>query len=222
MVTELFREMDINDLPDELWKDIPGLEGYGMISNYGRVKRLQYELLNAEGHAVMYKARIQKQRVQRRYNEFKKDYKEVLQARIQINKQCHYISVGRIVYYCFVEKFDLDDNSIFITYKDGNGLNPIPDNLLKVNISGLQHIIMATQRKDLHFSHSKENQERCIEKARLVRNKKVMQYDLQGTYIATYDSISIAAKATGINLSSISLASKKKRYQTAGGFIWSR
>jgi hypothetical protein len=33
-------DVELIDLPDEIWKDVPGLEEYAMISNYGRVKRL--------------------------------------------------------------------------------------------------------------------------------------------------------------------------------------
>lgn len=49
--------------------------------------------------------------------------------------------------------------------------------------------------------------------------KKVQQYTPTGKLVANYNTITEAAKDTGINTASISLACRGKR-QDAGGFIW--
>ena len=62
----------------------------------------------------------------------------------------------------------------------------------------------------------------------LVRNhaqcKTVAQYTKDGKHIATYNSLTDAARATGVNLSTLCLCCKGKQgtshRKTAGGFVW--
>jgi len=214
-----YQNMDLKDMNGEIWKDIPGLEEYGMISNYGRVKRLAFEMYNSVGRLYRYEERIQKQKITTYFNMFKQDSRGHLNARIQISGVAHSISVGRIVYYCFVEKFDLSDRSIYISYKDYDALNPIPSNLFKTDHSGLQQHIMRSGRKDMHFGHNEANQAVFSERGRQVNIKKVHQYDMEGHHVATYDSLTDAADQTGVGLSHISAAARAVAL-TAGGFIW--
>jgi plasmid maintenance system antidote protein VapI len=209
------------DIEGEIWQDIPGLEGYGMISNLGRVKRLAYESVNELGRVTVLEERIQTQKVQQYFNTFKQDYKVHLQTRIQVEKVAHSIAVGRLVYYCFVKKFDLSDRSLYVSYKDGNGLNVLPDNLFLTDLSGLQQQIMKAGRKDLHFGHSGENQKVFTLLGREVNIKRVSQYDMAGKFVATHESITAAAKALGITSSAISAVIRRNQgLLTAGGFIW--
>jgi|GEM_PF-402521 len=214
-----YQNKDLEDLDGEIWKDIPGLESYGMISNRGRVKRLAFELYRSDGKLYRYEERIQAQKVTTYFNKFKQDSGGHLNSRIQIGGVCHSLSIGRIVYYCFVEKFDLSDHSIYISYKDYNRLNPIPDNLFRTDLSGLQQHIIKAGRKDLHFGHSAENQEVFSERGRQASRKKIHQYDMQGHYVATYDSVTAAVEHTGVGLSHISAAARGSAL-TAGGYIW--
>ena len=48
-------------------------------------------------------------------------------------------------------------------------------------------------------------------------NKEVCQYTLNGTYIKTYTSITMAEKETGATKIGMVCAGKRK---TSGGFIW--
>jgi hypothetical protein len=216
-----YRNKQPGNIGGEIWKDIPGLEGYGMISNLGRVKRLAYESVIESGRLMVYEERIQAQKVQRTFNNFKQDYKVRLQSRIQVEKVSHSISVGRIVYYCFVEKFNLSDQAVFISYMDGNGLNVLPDNLFLTDLAGLQQRIMQGGRKDLHFGHSEENQKVFTQLGREVNIKRVSRYDMDGKFVAAHESMAAAAKATGISISAISNVVRRRRgLLTAGGFIW--
>jgi len=216
-----YQNKQLDNIDGEIWKDIPGLEEYGMISNLGRVKRLAYESVNELGRMTVLEERIQTQKVQQYFNTFKQDYKVNLQTRIQVEKVSHSISVGRIVYYCFVEKFNLSDRSLYVSYKDGNGLNVLPDNLFLTDLSGLQQQIIKAGRKDLHFGHSEENQKAFTLLGREVNIKRVSQYDMDGKFVATHESMAAAAKALGITISAISsVVHRNQGLLTAGGFIW--
>ncbi|WP_312788860.1 NUMOD1 domain-containing DNA-binding protein [Sphingobacterium sp.] len=219
IIGQAWQNKDLASMDGEVWKSLPELEGYGMISNYGRVKRLAFELVNTNGKITHFEERIQTLKITLYYNRHVKEYSGHLNARIQINRVCHSISVGRLVYYCFVEQFDLSDKSIYISYKDYNRLNTTPDNLFKTDLSGLQQHIIKAGRKDMHFGHSVENQALFSEIGRKVTRKQVHQYDLKGHYIATYESMSAAARQLGLQLQSISAVLSGNNY-TAGGFIW--
>lgn len=39
---EIYKNLSLEDLPGEVWKDIPGFEGLYQVSNMGRVKSLNY------------------------------------------------------------------------------------------------------------------------------------------------------------------------------------
>ena len=53
------------------------------------------------------------------------------------------------------------------------------------------------------------------------RKKKVAQYDLNGKFVATYNSIGDASMQTGLCSNGIGqCCSKNKKYSTVGGFIW--
>ncbi|UIR56445.1 NUMOD4 domain-containing protein [Sphingobacterium sp. SRCM116780] len=214
-----YQNMGLEDLEDEIWKDIPGLEEYGMISNYGRVKRLSFEAYNSMGRLYRYEERIQKQKISAYFNVFKQEFRGNLSARIQIDNISHSISIGRMVYYSFVETFDLSDRSIYISYKDYDALNTTPNNLFKTDHAGLQQHIIKAGRKDLHFGHNEANQAVFTELGRQVNRKKIHQYNMQGNYVATYNSLTEASQETGVSLSHISSASKMVT-PTAGGFIW--
>lgn len=214
-----YENKDLADLPGEYWVDIPGLEGYGMISNLARIKRLSYEIGTKDGKTLLMDERIQAQKQTRHFNQFVQDYKQHLCSRIQIGGVTHSLSVGRIMYYCFVENFDLEDHTLYVTYEDGNGLNPLPENLALVDLSGLQQRIIKANRKDLHFGHSEENQRLFVQMGILSNIKKVSQYSMEGKYIATYESLSSAAKAMDTSISAISSVARK-RALTAAGYIW--
>ena len=57
---------------------------------------------------------------------------------------------------------------------------------------------------------------------RNIARKKVYQFDVDGNFIASYNSVTEAMKATNISKNSISeVCNEKRNVYTAGGFIWS-
>jgi hypothetical protein len=71
-----------------------------------------------------------------------------------------------------------------------------------------------------------QNYETIIEEYRKLISLKqcipIAQYDLEGNFIATYESMTAASKATGFNLGSIGAAAgrAKRKLNQTGGFMW--
>ncbi|WP_396592108.1 NUMOD1 domain-containing DNA-binding protein [Allomuricauda sp. R78024] len=70
--------------------------------------------------------------------------------------------------------------------------------------------------KSFFWSYFKHNEYPNVENK---RDKRVFQYDKNKGLISIYDSVSYAAKATGLSKTSISRVCRDERKQ-AGGFIW--
>ena len=71
-----------------------------------------------------------------------------------------------------------------------------------------------------HAGHHKPHTEEAKQKIQdASHKKKVCQKDIDDNILNTYESLSSASRATGVNLGSISLCCNG-RAKTAGGFIW--
>lgn len=67
----------------------------------------------------------------------------------------------------------------------------------------------------------KRGLEKAQEKSREVRKRKVAQFDLNGNFVAVFDSVTEAIRGIGRKSASISACCKRKpKHDTAGGFIW--
>jgi hypothetical protein len=134
----LFQNPSPSNLKGEQWKNIPGLEGYFRISNIGRVKRLHYKKTCTNGVIRTYPERIIKPGNLWYYNAFMKDYLYFTTVKMKLNGVNYAFMISRLVYYCFVEKFDMDDyKHTYIINKDNNTLNILPRNLKKSSRSDI-------------------------------------------------------------------------------------
>lgn len=61
-----YQNLSLEDMPGEVWKDIPGWEGCYQVSNMGRAKSLDREIVDSAGHHHCRYSRILKQTLQRR------------------------------------------------------------------------------------------------------------------------------------------------------------
>jgi len=111
------------------------------------------------------------------------------------------ISVARLVYFHFVEEFNVQDFSIVISPKDGISSHIHFSNLELLTISE-QKFKMFTNKR--HGSNEK---------------KPVSQYDLNGALVNTYQSISEVKRQLGVNTGSISSVLQNISF-TANGYRW--
>lgn len=67
----------------------------------------------------------------------------------------------------------------------------------------------------------KRGLEKAQEKAHEVHKRKVAQFDLNGNFVAVFDSVTEATRGIGRKSANISACCKRKpKHDTAGGFIW--
>ena len=213
-----YQNTELQNIKGERWKDIPGLQMYFKVSNYGRIKRLEYELEYSDGRVYIKPEKIIKPVLEKIPNRFMKDNAHFLRTSVTLHKQKYNFSLARLVYHCFKKPIELDEGLVVILAKDGNSLNITPSNLIMASIAAKQQRIFDLNRKERFFADEK-TRKRAIEKSKLANNKKVTQYSMQGKKIKTYSSIAIAAQKTGINNSHIGSRARGNEY-SAGGFIW--
>lgn len=177
----------------EIWKDINGYEGYYQVSNYGRVKSLKRENSNNQfGHEFILKASS------------KRRYKQVS---LQINGNCKYYSVHRLVAELFVEN---PFNKEQVNHIDGNKHNNNSTNLE-----------WATPKENT--AHAIETGLMPIQKSGIECNRsfQVEMIDKNMNVVKIFGSIMCAQRETGVRSGNISKVINGKA-KTAGGYIWNR
>jgi NUMOD4 motif/NUMOD1 domain len=215
-----YQNTSLKDIKGEIWKDFLNLDGYCLISNYGRIKRLEYTKQYKNGAIYTLPEKIIKPSVHKNKNNFKNDFTLFLAARVKVNKVITNISIARMVYYHFVKEFDLDDKNMLALCKDSNGLNINLKNLLLVNQSSISKRVVKLGRMYGHVKNFTD-EERAIQRTNIIKNisKQVSQYSIKGKYIKTFSSMAMAHRETNIHYVSISRIASGKEF-SAGGFIW--
>lgn len=88
---------------------------YVQVSNYGRIKRLPYELKYSDGRVFLKPEKIIKPVLMRIPSRFIKDHVFYFRATITLLKQKHNFSLARLVYHCYKSPIEMNDESIVIT-----------------------------------------------------------------------------------------------------------
>lgn len=193
--------LSLKDLPDEKWKPIEDFENYE-ISNYGRVKSLERWVNSPKGGEQKVAERIMKPQTFKYLNKHLKTHFYNVRCNLCSEGKLYGKSTARLVYYHFVEKFDMEDLSFRISYKDENRFNIHFSNLEKVTTIEIRHKILDTGRgKKRNFKQA------------------VTQYTVNGDLIAQYEDIHAASETLGIHHTHI-LAVINKKGITAGTFRW--
>jgi len=213
-----YQNIELKNIKGERWKDIPEFEMYFKVSNFGRIKRLEYELEYSDGRRYVKPEKIIKPVLMKIPNRFMMDCVYFLRTTITLYKQKYNFSIARLVYQCFKKPIKIEDESVVILTKDGNGLNIKPSNLIMASLSEKQQRIFELNRRE-PLVVDKDSRKRGIAKSQLTNNKQVTQYNIQGKKVKTYPSIAVASKRTGISHSHISSRARGNEY-SAGGFIW--
>lgn len=177
---------------NEIWKDIKDYEGLYQVSNFGRVKSV--------GRWVTSTSKLGKQ-----YKKYRR---------------------GIILRHGYKSEY-----SFVVLSKNGEKIQPL------VHILVAQHFIPNPENKPIvhHIDHNKNNnhvdnlmwvtvKEHGDLHPEWVWQKKsmtVIQYTLDGQFVAEYPSASEAGRQNGIGNSCISRCCKGKiGYKSAGGYIW--
>lgn len=129
---------------NEVWKDIPGYEGFYMVSNVGRVKTLNRQVLNERYGQQILITRPEKI-LSLSISKKQKGYSVVT---LHINKKGKQFFVHRLVAEAFIGP---RPEGLFVNHIDGDKLNNTPTNLEYVTVSeNLLHAFKAglnTSRK---------------------------------------------------------------------------
>ncbi len=166
-----FQNKTLKDLPGEKWKEMPGWENYE-VSDFGRVKSTG-RWISYPGRDAYKKEKILSSCVVTIGSPFNGDSLSYLSVSVQENNYRKVFRTARLVYYLFVKKFLIEDIKKIIQYKDGNGLNIHPSNLV--------------------LSTHSIKMKNTIAEGQTAKIKKVTQFNLAGKRIKTYNSMHEAA-----------------------------
>lgn len=108
-----YKNLQFEDLPNEIWKDIPNYEGKYQVSNLGRVKTLISKRYDKRGWSYSMKPKIMKQCF-------------TTTGYLMVNLEHNFHRVHRLVGVAFLSK---DVDRTYINHKDGNRTNNTVENL---------------------------------------------------------------------------------------------
>jgi len=129
-----YQNLSLEDMPGEVWRDIPGWDGYYQVSNMGRAKSLDREIIDSSGRHYYRYSRILKQTLQHR--KYKMLVLPLYQTSLHRNVK---LIIARCVAQAFIENPDnkpcfdhintntLDnrvENLRWVTHKENNN-NPL-------------------------------------------------------------------------------------------------
>lgn len=185
-------------MPEE-WRNVPGFEGYYLVSSCGRVFSTRSEKILKQRHNLGY-----------------------MRVNLSVNGKIEQWSVHRLVALAFIPN---PENKPTVNHineiKDDNRVENLEwATIREQNIHGtrLQRARLHTNYKarkiDYAVVASKHNYRAMGDKF----SKSISQYDGE-KHVKTYQSLRKASKETGISISHI-CACLKGRYKTAGGWIW--
>jgi NUMOD4 motif len=197
-----FANLHLEDLPEEVWRDIPGYDGDYQVSTYGRIKSLRrWRACGCNGAGYYTGERIRKQNVRRAKNHLIGKDIFCLGITLKKNGVNATTSTARCVYYAFVAPFDLANKDLVVSYKDWNGLNLHYSNLFLTGRSNTSKRSIRDQRSRPPFVDYK---------------LPVRQLTMDGKLVAAYDSLKEAQDKTGFNFSAISSCIKGRIFQCYG------
>jgi hypothetical protein len=190
-----------NGKPIEKWRDVKGYEGLYMVSNLGRVRSLDRMVVAPLGHYGIRNGVILRQKLNT------SGYPFVI---LHYNGKPHSMTVHRLLMCAFVPN---PDNKPQINHKNGIRTDNCVGNLE-----------WCTPSENIKHSYSElgHRPNRAM-KGRFggdnPTSKPVVQYTLNGKFIAEYGGQSEAARETGILGEYISRCCRGVQ-NNAGGYVW--
>lgn len=194
----------INNLNNEIWKDVAGYEGYYQISNMGRVKSLD-RMVNSARSSTGF--RLSKGRILKTYfarcgkcrkHSNTENAYELIHLYKGVNEKA--FTIHRLVAEAFIPN---PKNLPQINHKDENKANNRASNLEWCD--SLYNANYGTRNERVSAN----------------RNDKtpVNQFSIDGEFIAQYESLAMASKSTNVRISLISAVCRGLQSSSAG-FVW--
>lgn len=183
-------------LPGEEWRDVVGNSRYA-VSSQGRV--LAYSAPYKCGDRICYR---KPQLIKPRLGNTNPGYLSVVLSDGRTHRTS--VVVHRLVATAFIPN---PDNLPYVNHKDEDSTNNRAENLE-----------WCTQQYNCNYGTHNARMAKTISST-AYQKAKVVQLSLNGTYVATFDSIKEAADTLGIQRSSISICCRKPN-RTGKGFRW--
>lgn len=179
----------------EIWKEVVGYEGIYEVSNMGRVKVLEKNIVSNLKHNTGYYKKYEKILKQR------KDINGYNKVGLTKDMKQKGMLIHRIVSIAFLSN---PLNKRTVNHKNG----------IKTD-NRVENLEWATYKENIQHYHDNN-------KINYYNQKKVHMYDINNNYIKTFNTIMEAEKETGVNHSGIvSVCSEKyPNRKTAGGYKW--
>lgn len=175
---------------NEQWKDVKGFEGVYQVSNCGRVRSLDHYDSNGVS-MILYKGRIRKQKT------IAGGYLAVM-----LKRKNYY--VHRLVAEAFLPN---PENKPQVNHLDEDKTNN--------HVSNLE---WCTSKENMNH-HDLPKRIGKRKRGKVINNKPIAQFTLDGVEVARYDSALDAHRKTGIDFSAIRKVVKGV-YRQTGGFVW--
>lgn len=183
----------------EVWKDIEGYAGLYQVSNLGRVKSLKRVVNRNDGRKNYVGERILKQKFTGQAK-----YPAVILSSQTIHRTC---SIHRLVASAFLPLVEGKDQ---VNHIDGVKAN---------NTVGNLEWCTKSENSKHAFDTGLNTPPPPLSGANNAASKAVLQYDINGNFIAEFECAREASVLTGVYQSGISRACCGK-LKTAGGFVW--
>lgn len=178
----------------EVWKDIEDYEGLYQVSNLGRVRSVDFSFEN--GKSTYIQRRIINQEPLRGY----------LKVNLSKNNKHKHFQVHRLVAEAFLPNLD--------NLPQVNHINECPwDN-------AVWNLEWCDAKYNVNYGNCLTKRGNTQKKT-MSTMKPVLQYTLDGQFVAEYPSMKEAARQTGVDNTYISTCCREYRNsKTAGGYIW--
>ena len=205
-----YKNLDLKDLPGEIWKGIEKFEDTYQVSSLGRIKSLDRYVNRKIDKPLFLTGRILKQNIGKFHNKTINENGLALKAVVSRDGKAFDLAMSRVLYQTFIGKLD---EKKYVINIDGNGLNNRIDNLKMISISE-NHLRSYRNKKTIPPYSNIDKSE-----IRTSKQRAIKQFDRDGNLINEFHCIMEATRQTGHNAPGI-ISAAKGRYSHHHGFIW--
>lgn len=214
-----YQNREIKSIRNEVWKNIPGFEGWYQASNYGRIRSVDRIVLHTRLGEQFVAGRILSQSIARNKNIKTGEPMIDLRVSLSVDGIQHYYNTRRLIYQTFVNRrINFQNDGLYVINKDGNGFNNRVSNLQLVTKSEKQKRVFARERHDSYLKTADRSAWPKTYGGYALR-KPIKQYTTSGRLVARYESIRDACHHTGFDEKGI-IGTAKGLYKQWRGYKW--